>query len=106
MKPIAPLPALGRVLILAALLTTGCGAGYVNPDITNPAEAKSRLASDKSLCQQLANEAVAPTYGMDRFESDPTIEAQATRYVANAVEDDANENVYTRCMRDRGWRSR
>jgi hypothetical protein len=104
--PIAPLQTLARILILAALLTAGCGAGYVNPDITDKAEAKKRLASDKSLCQQLANDAVPPTYGMDRYEPDPTFEAQATRYEANVIEDDSNANAYTRCMRDRGWRSR
>jgi hypothetical protein len=99
----APLSALPRLLLLAALLTAGCGQAYVNSDITDPAEAKRRLAADKALCREEANDAVPPTYGMDRFEFDPTIEAQATRYVANAVEDDSHLDVYSACMRNRGW---
>jgi len=99
-----PLSHLIRLSLLAALLTTGCGQTYSNPDITDPATAKKRLAADSALCRQEANEDVPPTYGLDRFEFDPTIEAQATRYVANVSEDDAHQDVYTRCMHNRGWR--
>ena len=97
--------------IAAALLATvlglaGCGASYVNPNIIDQSQAKQRLAQDKELCKAEANNAVPPTYALDRFEFDPTIEAQAGRYVANVVEDDANQDAYTRCMHNRGWRYR
>lgn len=91
------------LLSLLLVLCAGC-ARYVNPDITDPKEAKARLAKDTALCKSLANEYVPPTYGMQRYTSDPTIEAQADQYVANVLEDDANNDVFTRCMRDRGWR--
>lgn len=91
------------VVLLVGLWGTGC-ARYVNPDITDPREAKARLARDTKLCQSLANEYVPPTYGMQRYTSDPTIEGQADQYVANVLEGDANTDVFSRCMRDRGWR--
>ena len=97
-------PRLRCLLFVTALVTAGCGQAYVNPDITDPATVKKRLAADSALCRQEANEDVPPTYGLERFEFDPTIEAQATRYVANVVEDDSHQDVYSRCMRNRGWR--
>jgi hypothetical protein len=95
---------LRAALLAAALAATGCGHAYVNPNIADPAEAKSRLKADTALCKQEANSDVPPTYGMERFEYDPTIEAQATRWVANVAEDDANLDAFSRCMRRRGWR--
>ncbi len=92
-------------LVAAAVLAlAGCGPTYVNPSIADPADAKQRLAADTAICQQEANMAVAPTYALERFEPDPTIEAQATRWVANVSEDDANLDVFSTCMRHRGWR--
>ena len=88
----------------AAFALGGCGPTYVNPSIANKADAKQRLEADTAICKQEADMAVAPTYGLERFESDPTIEAQATRWVANVAEDDANLDVFATCMRDRGWR--
>lgn len=88
----------------ASLALVGCGPTYVNPDISDKADTKQRLAADTAICHQEANENVAPTYGMERFEPDPTIEAQATRWVANVAEDDANLDVFATCMRQRGWR--
>jgi hypothetical protein len=101
----SPLPpaVLALALVLAGLSLAGCGR-YVNPDIADPAQARAQLAEDKALCQSLANQAVPPTYGMERYETDPTVEAQAGRYVANVLEDDANADAFTRCLRDRGWR--
>jgi hypothetical protein len=87
---------------LLSLALAGCGR-YVNSDIIDPAQSREQLARDKALCRQLANNAVPPTYGMERHEVDPTIEAQADRYVANVIEDDAHQDVFSRCMRDRGW---
>lgn len=95
---------LSRLLIPVVFALAGCGHAYVNPDIADPAQAKTRLAADSAICKQEANDMVQPTYGLDRFEFDPTIEAQADRYVANVVEDDANLDVYATCMRHRGWR--
>lgn len=97
--------------LAAALLTTilglaGCGGAYVNTNLVDPSQTKERLAQDKEICKAEANNAVPPTYALDRFEFDPTIEAQAGRYVANVVEDDANQDAYTRCMSNRGWRYR
>lgn len=94
----AALPALGLTILVLA----GCGR-YVNPDITDPAQARAQLAEDKALCQALANTAVPPTYGLERREADPTVEAQADRYVANVLEDDANAGAFDRCLHDRGW---
>lgn len=98
---------LGRAAPVLALLVLVLGPGcarYVNPDIADPREAKAQLARDTALCQSLANENVPPTYGTQRYSPDPTIEGQADQYVANVLEDDANASVFTRCMRDRGWR--
>jgi len=103
MTPKAPRSILTALTVLAALTTGGCGSAYVNANITDPSEAKSRLAQDKALCKQEANDFVPPTYGVERFDSDPTPEAQATRWVANVSEDDANANAFTRCMQMRGW---
>jgi len=94
------------VLVLTALVCAGCGNRYVNSDITDPAQARKQLADDKALCKALANDTVPPTYGMERYTDDPTIEAQADQYVANVVEDDAHQGVFTRCMTDRGWQLR
>lgn len=91
-------------LALGALLCAGCISRPVNPDITDPAAAKKQFAADQSLCKALANDTVPPTYGLERYSVDPTYEAQADQFVANAVEDDAHQDVFTRCMRDRGWR--
>ena len=99
-------PLVGRLavgLLLLVALGAGCSR-YVNPDITDPKQAKAQLARDTALCKSLANENVPPTYGMQRYTADPTIEGQADQYVANVLEDDANEDVFTRCMRHRGWR--
>jgi hypothetical protein len=90
-------------LVLLVLALSGCGR-YVNADIADPAQARVQLAEDKALCKAEANQAVPPTYGMERYEVDPTIEAQADRYVANVMEDDANQDVFGRCMHNRGWR--
>jgi hypothetical protein len=90
-------------LLLSVPVAVGCSR-YVNPDITDPREARTRLAADKALCQSLANENVPPTYGLERYSPDPTIEGQADQYVANVLEGDANTDVFSRCMRDRGWR--
>jgi hypothetical protein len=90
-------------LLMAALACVGC-ARYVNPDITDPRESRSRLAADKSLCQALANERVPPSYGADRYGSDPTFEGQADQYVADVLQDDVHDSVFDRCLRDRGWR--
>ncbi len=97
-------PRLPLLLFAAALALAGCGRTYVNPDIADPAEARTRLAADTAICKQEADAVVQPTYGLDRFEFDPTVEAQATRYVANAAEDDANLDAFATCMRHRGWR--
>lgn len=96
--------ALAALAMAAGLGLGGCGPTYVNPSIADNADAKQRLTADMALCRQEANEAVAPTYGLERFESDPTIEAQATRWVANAVEDDDNLDAFSACMHARGWR--
>lgn len=94
---------LALALVLAFGVLAGC-ARYVNPDIADPAQAKAKLAEDTALCKAEANETVPESYGMQRYEFDPTIEAQATRYVANVAQDDANTDVFDRCMRNRGWR--
>lgn len=94
------------VLLATALGLAGCGPSYINPNIVDQSQAKERLARDTALCKAEANSDVPPTYGLERFEFDPTIEAQATRYVANVAEDDANQDAFTRCMRSRGWRYR
>jgi len=91
----------GMVFVVA--VAAGC-ARYVNPDITDPREARARLAADKSLCQSLANETVPPSYGEARYSPDPTIEGQTVQYLGDVLEDDAHDNVYARCLRDRGWR--
>jgi hypothetical protein len=104
MRPTAFPRLLLRLALPAACLLAGCGHAYVNPDIADPARAKERLAADSAICKQEANDTVQPTYGLERFEFDPTIEAQADRFVANAAEDDANLDVYATCMRHRGWR--
>ena len=99
-----------RLCLACVALTTvvcaGCGGRYVNSDIPDPVQAKKQLAEDKALCKALANDAVPPTYGMERDSYDPTIEAQADEYVANVVEDDAHQGVFARCMKDRGWELR
>jgi len=99
----APRRILAALAVLAGLATGGCGPSYVNSNIIDPAQAKAKLKMDTDLCRQEANDSVPPTYGMQRFETDPTVEAQATRWVANVAEDDANEDVFSRCMRARGW---
>lgn len=105
--PLSPLSrCLFAVVALLAMFAAGCGNRYVNPDITDPAQSRRQLALDKALCKDLAKDTVPPTYGMDRYSMDPTIEGQAGQFVANAVEDDNRQDVFTRCMRDRGWRLR
>jgi hypothetical protein len=94
-------PVLLLLLLLGGL--AGCGH-YVNPDIADPGQAKAKLAEDTALCKAEANENVPESYGTQRYEADPTIEAQATRYVANVAQDDRNTDVFSRCMRNRGWR--
>lgn len=91
---------------LAALFCAGCGNRYVNLNYPDPAQAKSHLADDKTLCTALANQAVPPTYGMERDSYDPTIEAQVDEYAGNVLEGDAHEAAFRRCMRDRGWELR
>lgn len=92
-------------LAAAALLALGgCGPTYVNPNIVDQADAQKRLQLDTAICQREANSDVPPTYGLERFEFDPTIEAQATRWVANVAEDDANLDAFSTCMYNRGWR--
>jgi hypothetical protein len=91
------------LLALLALGLTGCGPNYYNPNLVDQSQAKTRLAEDTTLCTNEANRNVPPTYGMERFETDPTIEAQATRWVANVAEDDANQDVFATCMKARGW---
>ena len=94
---------LAALTVLAGLGAAGCGPAYVNSNIADPAQARARLQMDRQLCRQEANDAVPPSYGLQRFETDPTVEAQATRWVANVAEDDANEDAFSRCMRARGW---
>lgn len=94
---------LALVPVLAVWLLAGCGH-YVNADLADPAQAKAKLAEDTAICKAEANETVPESYGMERYEFDPTIEAQATRYVADVAQDDANTDVFHRCMRNRGWR--
>ena len=78
---------LALVFVLVALAAlTGCGR-YVNADIADPAQAKAKLAEDKAICKAEANEMVPESYGMQRYEFDPTIEAQSTRYVANVIQE-------------------
>lgn len=103
MLPIARL-LLPMALLAFGLLAAGCGKAYVNDDIVDPSEARQRLAADKALCRQMANEYVPPTYGINRFSYDPTIEAQAGNYVNNVIEDDDHASVFDACMRNRGWR--
>ena len=98
--------AIAAVLLATGLGLAGCGKSYVNPNIVDQSQAKERLARDKEICKAEANSDVPPTFGLDRFEYDPTIEAQATRWVANVAEDDANQDAFTKCMRMRGWRYR
>ncbi|WP_043636575.1 hypothetical protein [Desulfovibrio sp. TomC] len=98
--------AIAAVLLATGLGLAGCGKSYVNSNIIDQSQAKARLAQDKELCKAEANSDVPPTFGLDRFEYDPTIEAQATRWVANVAEDDANQDAFTKCMRMRGWRYR
>lgn len=100
-KPFVWHAILGLLLLVSGV--SGCSR-YVNPDITDPGEARTRLAADQALCQSLANESVPPTYGQERYSPDPTIEGQADQEVANILEGDANTDVFQRCMRDRGWR--
>lgn len=99
-----PFSSLCRLLVVAGIVLGGCSHAYVNPDIANPAEAKKRLAADSAICTQEANMDEPPSYGLERFEFDPTIEAQATRWVANVAEDDEHLDAYSRCMHQRGWR--
>lgn len=97
---------LAAMVLTAALGLAGCGPTYVNPNLVDQSQSKERLAQDTKLCKAEANSDVPPTYALERFEFDPTIEAQAGRYVANVVEDDANQDAFTRCMHNRGWRYR
>ncbi|MHC1791340.1 hypothetical protein [Solidesulfovibrio sp.] len=100
-------PAAKAALLLTTILgLAGCGPSYVNSNLIDQSQAKVRLAQDTELCKAEANRNVPPSYGLNRFESDPTIEAQATRFVANAVEDDAHQDVFNNCMRARGWEYR
>ena len=101
---VIPRPAIRAALLaLLALGLGGCGPVYYNPNLVDQSESKARLAEDTTLCTNEANAQVPPTYGRERFETDPTIEAQATRWVANVAEDDANQDVFATCMKARGW---
>ncbi|WP_428562837.1 MAG: hypothetical protein ACP59X_22450 [Solidesulfovibrio sp. DCME] len=92
------------VVATALFALAGCGPTYVNPNIVDQSQAKQRLQIDSAICQREANNDVPPTYGLERFEFDPTIEAQATRWVANVAEDDENLDAFSTCMYNRGWR--
>lgn len=95
---------LSGLFLAAAALLGGCGPTPTNPNIVDPAQTRERYKVDAAICVQEANMDVPPTYGMERFETDPTIEAQATRFVANAAEDDENLDAFATCMQARGWR--
>ena len=101
---VIPRPAIRAALLaLLAFGLGGCGPVYYNPNLVDQSESKTRLAEDTTICTNEANSQVPPTYGRERFETDPTIEAQATRWVANVAEDDANQDVFATCMKARGW---
>ncbi|MFU2211040.1 hypothetical protein [Solidesulfovibrio sp. C21] len=100
----SPLPALSRLLAVAAMILAGCSHAYVNPNIANPADAKKQFAADSAICTQEANQDVPPTYGMDRFYFDPTPIAETEKWMGNVVEDDDHLDAYSACMHRRGWR--
>ncbi|MDQ7830189.1 MAG: hypothetical protein RDU30_00505 [Desulfovibrionaceae bacterium] len=91
------------VLLVTVFFLAGCGHRWVNSQITDPAEAKARLASDTSYCREIENMLEQRVNIQDRVSFDPTVVGQMSNYYSNYKIESTRTNVFERCMNDRGW---
>ncbi|QLA16788.1 hypothetical protein [Desulfolutivibrio sulfoxidireducens] len=89
--------------LLAAFFLAGCVPRWVNPQITDPAEASRRLSSDNSYCRQIEDMFEDRVNIQDRISFDPTPVGQMANYYHNYTTDQNRVNLYDKCMRGRGW---
>ncbi len=89
--------------ILAALFLAGCAPHWVNPQITNPEEAKRRLALDNSYCRKIEDMFEDRVNIQDRISFDPSPVGRMANYYHNYTADQNRVNLYEKCMQGRGW---
>ncbi len=89
--------------LMALCLLAGCVPHWVNPQITDPAEAKRRLATDNSYCRKIEDMFEDRVNIQDRISFDPSPVGQMANYYHNYMTDQNRVNLYEKCMRGRGW---
>jgi hypothetical protein len=90
-------------LAVLAIALSGCTPHWVNPRITDPAAAKTRLSSDSTYCRQIENMLQRRVDIQERVSFDPTVVGQMSNYYHNYQAEKIREDVFDKCMRDRGW---
>lgn len=90
-------------LVATVMIVAGCVPNWVNPRITDPAMAKTRLASDSTYCRQIENMLQRRVDIQERVSFDPTVVGQMSNYYSNYKAEQIRSNVFEKCMTDRGW---
>lgn len=90
-------------IALLCLSLSACASKWTSNNYVDQAAASRALGADKKLCQDFAREQQALNFGFNRYSRVQQPLEEAANYLHNYAEGMDRQDIFTKCMNDRGW---